>query len=303
MRRTLVAVVVGALLLAGCGEDDSGAQTVAVTDPATTQEPAPTTEAASDTTVAEEAALVPEVVCRGDDGEILFGYTSESSEPVVVEVGDANRLSGVASDANPLITTLFAPGSVDVAFWAFPPDGSSDDVVWTITGPDGVERSAAGGLTTEGCQDVFAAPAGAPALEVVGATLSADGESADVELRVTGLDEASVCNEAFTAEPRLVVINDGSALPTSFEPEATVNVGPLVESPDGASAQSRVYAFVLDQCSAAGVTAPSWSSEARHLNYGLAVCARLEEDATVTVSLTEGLCGLGGAGGTSIRPR
>ena len=301
MRRTFSAVIVGALLLVACGSDESSVDTVAIDAP-TTEAAAPTTEAAVGTTVAEAAALVPEAVCRGVDGEVYFGYTNESTEPVVVEEGDANSLSGAAADDNPLLTTLFAPGTVEVAFWAVPPPDSGDDVVWTLTGPDGVERTA---TTTEACPQDFPAFSDAePTLEVVGQTLAADGESADIDLQLVGLDETSVCNEALTAEPRLVVINEGTALPTSFEPEATVTVGPFSESARGGLlANTRVYAFVLEQCSAGGVTASSWSPELRRLNFGTEVCARLDDAGALTVELSEGLCDLGVTGGTGIRPR
>jgi hypothetical protein len=294
MRRTLSAVVAGALLLVACGSEESSVDTsVAATD-------APTTQASVGTTAA--AAIVPEAVCRGIDGEVYFGYTNRSSEPLVVEEGDANRLSGVAADDNPLLTTLFAPGSVEVAFWAVPPLDSGDDVVWTLTGPDGVERTA---TTTENCPDDFVAASDPePMIEVVGQTLSADGESADIGLRLTGLAETSVCNAAFTAEPRLVVINDGTALPTSFEPESTVTVGPFGESAGGGLlASTRVYAFVLERCSAAGETASSWSPELRSLNFGTEVCARLDDAGELSVELTPGLCDLGVTGGTGLRPR
>lgn len=301
MKRTLSSVVIGALVLLGCGSDESSVDTVGPTDPPTTEAAAATTEAAVDTTVAEAAALIPEAVCRGVDGEIYFGYTNESSEPVVVEEGDANQLSGGATEDNPLLTTLFAPGAVDIAFWAFPPEGSDGDVVWTLTGPDGVERTA---TTTETCPPEFLPVSdGEPTLEVVGQTLAPDGASADVELQLTGIDETSVCNEAFVAEPRLLVINEGTALPTSFEPEATVTVDPFVESTGGQLASTRVYAFVLEQCSAAGVTASSWSPELRSLNFGTDVCARLDDAGELTVELTEGSCDLPLAGGSSIRPR
>jgi hypothetical protein len=303
MKRTLAAVVVGALLLVSCGSDESSSATVVPSEPTSTEAAATTTDAAVvDTTVAEAAALVPEAVCRGVDGEVYFGYTNESSEPVVVEEGDANQLSGGAPDDNPLLTTLFAPGTVEVAFWAVPPEGSGDDVVWTLTGPDGVERTA---TTTEACPQDFPAVADPePVLEVVGQTLAADGASVDVDLRLVGLDETSVCSEGLTAEPRLVVINEGEALPTSFEPEATVTVGPFTESAAGGLlANTRVYAFVLEQCSAGDVTASSWSPELRRLNLGTEVCARLDDAGELSVELTEGLCDLGVTGGSGIRPR
>lgn len=313
MRKTVSAVVVGALLLVACGSDESSLDTVVPAEPTTTEPTtteATTTEAAAtttdaaavDTTVVEAAALVPEAVCRGVDGEVYFGYTNEASEPVVVDEGDANQLSGGAPDDNPLLTTLFAPGTVEVAFWAVPPEGSGDDVVWTLTGPDGVERTA---TTTEACPQDFPAIADpGPALEVVGQTLAADGASADIDLRLVGLDETSVCSEGLVAEPRLLVINEGTALPTSFEPDATVTVGPFTESAAGGLlASTRVYAFVLEQCSAGDVTASSWSPELRRLNFGTEVCARLDDAGELSVELTEGLCDLGVTGGSGIRPR
>jgi hypothetical protein len=303
MRRTLVALVVGTLLLVSCGSDDESAATVAATDPPTTEAAAPpTTEAAVDTTVAEAAALIPEAVCQGDGGEIYFGYTNESSEPVVVEEGDANQLSGVASDSNPLVPTLFAPGTVEIAFWAFAPENSTDDVIWTLTGPDGVERTAAGGPMTDGCPEFDLAADGLTP-EVVGSTLAADGESVDVELRVSGLDETSVCNEALVAEPRLVAINDGSVLPTAFEPEATLTLGPFVERPGfGRSAKTNVFVLVLEQCSGAGVTAASWSPDL--LPYGRCLTARFDDDGALVVDVEVSACSdLPLTGGTGIRPR
>jgi hypothetical protein len=303
MRQTVSAIVVGALLLVACGSDESSLDSVVPAEATTTEAAATTTEAAAvDTTVVEAAALVPEAVCRGVDGEVYFGYTNESSEPVVVEEGDANQLSGAAPDDNPLLTTLFAPGTVEVAFWAVPPEGSGDDVVWTLTGPDGTEHTA---TTTEACPQGFPAVSDpGPALEVVGQTLAADGASADIDLRLVGLDETSVCSEGLVAEPRLLVINEGTALPTSFDPEATVTVGPFSESARGGLlANTRVYAFVLEQCSADDVTASSWSPELRRLNFGVEVCARLDDAGELSVELTEGLCDLGVTGGSGIRPR
>lgn len=310
MRRTVAAVVIGSLLLLGCGSDEPSVETVAPSGAAedTTATPADTTVAAADTTVADVAALVPTAECRGGNGEIYFGYTNESSEPVVVVEGDTNLLSGVTPDDNPLLTTLFAPGTVEVAFWAFPVEDSGDEVVWTLTGPDGVERTASGGSATEPCPaDFLAADSDrVPTLEVAGQTLAADGESAEVDLRLVGIDETSVCNEAFAAEPVLVALNDGSAFPTAFEPEATLTLGQFVDSPSGGRlASTRVYALIVDQCSAAGATASSWFPPPvlDILTFGTEVCARLDDAGTLTVELTPGLCDLGVTGGSSLRPR
>jgi hypothetical protein len=309
MNRTLSVVVVGALMLLGCGSDETTeATTPALGSPADAATGPPPTEVPVAT--APAAPLTPRVVCQGNNAEIYFGYTNESSEPVVVPEGDDNRLTGVAPDDNPFVTTLFAPGDVEMAFWAFPVEGATEDIVWTLTGPDGVERAASGGLETERCPSDFLADVAdrVPTLELGDVALAADGQTADVQLRVTGVDETSVCNEAFTAEPALLTINEGAALPTGFEPEATFTLGPFEDGPDGTRvANTRAYVLALDQCAGAGVTASSWFPAPVvdiQPTFGTAVCATVDETGTLTVSLSPGLCGgLGGTGGSSVRPR
>jgi hypothetical protein len=299
------------MLLLACGSDSETAPTTP-TEPteaasaATTSAPPATTESTPATTDAPAAPITPEAVCVGSEGEVYFGYDNASAEPVVIAEGDANALSGVVPDDNPLLTTLFAPGRVDVAFWAYP-DGASD-IVWTLTGPDGVERTASGGSTTQPCPADFLVDVDdrSPAVEVVGQTLSADGEFVDVELRIAGLAETSVCNEAFVAEPLFAAIGDGSALPTSFAPDATVTLGPFNESAlGGRLATSTVYALIVDRCSAAGVTVESWplARAANELTFGTVICARLDDAGALTVELRVSPCDLPATGGQSIRPR
>lgn len=302
MRRPVAALVIGSLLLLSCGSDESSVETVVLSTTAVDATAPP-----ADTTVADVGALVPTAVCQGFNGEVYFGYTNESSEPIVVAEGADNALDGVTPDDNPLLTSLFAPGTVEVAFWAFPVEGSEADVVWTLTGPDGVERTASGGLATAPCPaDFLATVDRLPTLEVADAALAADGESAQVDLRLNGIDATSVCNEAFTAEPALVSIDDGSAFPTAFEPEVTLTLGPFAESANGGRlASTRVYALIVDQCVGAGVTASSWFPPPAldRLSFGTEVCARLDDAGTLAVDLTGGSCDLGITGGSSIRPR
>jgi hypothetical protein len=318
MKRATVALLVSSvLLLIGCGSDGENAGSTATDASVPTTSVAPETSAAPDTTDttdttpstdAPAAALTPEAVCVGNNAEVYFGYDNASAEPIAIAEGDANQLSGVDAADNPLLTTLFAPGRVDVAFWAYPDADAGADVVWTLTGPDGIERTASGGSATEPCPDDFLADADdrSPAVEVVGQTISDDGESVDVELRLTGVDETSVCNEAFTAEPLFASIGDGSALPTGYEPEATVTAGPFLDSSMGGQlATNTVYALIVDRCSGAGVTAASWplAPAANALTFGTVICARLDDAGELTVELKESPCDLGATGGVSIRPR
>jgi hypothetical protein len=304
------------MLLLGCGSDGESAQTTPTDSteaaPAATTSAAPAapeTTGSAPAVDAPPAPLTPEAVCVGNYGEVYFGYDNASAEPVIIAEGDANQLSGVNVDDNPLLTTLFAPGKVDVAFWAYPDLDSESDVVWTLTGPDGVERTASGGFTTEPCAADFLADADdrSPAVEAVGQTIAADGESADVELRLTGVDETSVCNEAFDAEPLFASIGDGTALPTAFEPEATVTVGPFFEDGAGGQrAEATVYALIVDRCSYEGVTAEAWplAPGANELTYGTVICARLDDAGALTVEVKVSFCGLPPTtGGQSIRPR
>jgi len=319
MRKTVLIGVACSLLLLGCGSDaqtgETGATSAPVDSVATPVDSVATSVATPvDSLAATDAgtALTPVAFCAGNEGEIYFGYDNESSEVVVVAEGDANRLSGAVPDDNPLLTTLFAPGAVDVAFWAYPDDPDGDDVVWSLTGSDGVERTASGGeATTPGCPAEFATidDDRTPAIEVVGQTLSADGESVEVQLRLVGVDGTSVCNAAFDPEPVLASIGDGSALPTGFDPDATVTAGPLsvstVSTDGGQVASTVVYALVVDQCSGAGVTAASWSpapAMSGLISGTTFVCARLDDAGELTVELLPS-CDLPLTGGSSLRPR
>jgi hypothetical protein len=312
MKRTTVGLLVTSLLLLGCGSDAEDAQTRSTNLPDATSAPttsaAPETTESAPTTDAPAAPLTPEAICVGNDGDIYFGYDNASAEPVIIPEGDANQLSGVDTEDNPLLTTLFAPGKVDAAFWAYTDGGS--DVVWTLTGPDGVERTASGGSASEPCAADFLADLDdrSPAVELVGQTLSADGQFADVELRLVGIDETSVCNDAFEAEPLFASIGAGPALPTAFEPDATVTVGPLVDSTlGGRRASIRVDSPIVDRCSYADVTAEAWpialAPEVNRLTFGTYICAGLDDAGALTVELQESPCGLPATGGVSIRPK
>ncbi len=305
MRQLIVVVGCLSLLAVGCGDDDETSATTPATTPATTAESPPPSAPGS-----TAAALVPEVICMGSDGEVYFAYDNESGDVVVVPGGDANSLTAGTVDDNPLLTTLFAPGRVDPAFWAFP--AGADPLVWTLVGPDGVERTATNdslGACPPGYPGELVDDPRTPALEIVRQKLSADGTSVEVQLELVGVPETSVCNPAFESEPVLVSIGDATSLPTAYEPTATVVAGPFEDAPSGGQyAPIRVYPLVVDQCSSEGVTVQSWSAadEMRRLTIvptAPTYCARVDDSGTLTVTMYDACEGLPGTGGSSIRPK
>jgi hypothetical protein len=304
MRQTLVAVGCVSLLVVGCaGDDESVATTTAAASP-TAASPAPSAQGSVG------AALVPEAVCVGDNDEVFFAYDNASSDVVVVAEGDANSLTAGAADDNPLMTTLFAPGRVDPAFWAFP--AGEDPLVWTLVGPDGVERMAAAddslGACPPGYPDDAVDDPRRPELEIFAYEISPDRTQVEVFLELSGVPETSVCNPAFEPGPVLVSIGDGTEAPTRYAPRTSVVLGPFTKSPQSGDmvAPGYLHPLVVDQCSAAGVTMRTWSAaEAlRRLTFVSstpAVCARLDDAGDLTVSLYESCDGPPTTGG-SIRP-
>ena len=290
LHRTLVAF---ALVAASCGSDAG---------------PAATTEgAASVETEAPAAAVIPIAVCEGHLLRLYFGYENQGAVPIHIPTGAANELTGGHPGDNPLATTLFAPGRVEVAFWAFAPDGGGT-LEWTITGSDGVARTARADASLPPCPDGFPADGtgddGAPTLITTG-VLSAAGDAVEFQIELTGLDETSVCPAGLTPGPVLASVGDGSSFPDGIETSASVvaRLLPDTSGLGGQLASTLVVPIVVDQCTAAGVTARSWRTAGRDaLNVDVQVCGRVDATGTLTVDQTLGSCGLPGTGGSSIRP-
>lgn len=253
--------------------------------------------------------LIPEV-CWGPQGA-YFGFDNQSSAPVVVPERAGNRLDGGLADDNPLRTTLFAPGRTVLAFWVVP--GVDDSakpppIIWTLTGPDGVERSATADDSTPQCADGTGEPNDADPrladLTVSDEAVTPAGDSVALTVTVTGVPDLSICNAAFTAE-QVGISLDAATLPTQSDPARSfiLPLGPATMRP-GRVASTQVVANVVDRCSFDGLTYSSWpiTQPFATLGQGVTVCAWVDESGALSIEMTPGLCELGVTGGSRNRP-
>jgi hypothetical protein len=259
-------------------------------------------------TTAPVTALIPQV-CWGDEGAD-FGFDNRSSVPVAVPAGEGNRLDGGIADDNPLHTTLFAPGRTAFAFWVVPvvdDSGARSPIVWTLTGPDGVERSATADDSTPGCDDALAAAADdsrVPELVVSDESITPAGDAVALTVAVAGVPDLSVCNQAFNAEPVGISL-DEATLPTVADRTASYTL-PLqaASTRPGRLASVRIVANIVDRCSYDGLTVSTWpvARQFTTLGNGVTVCAWVDDAGILSVELTPGLCELGVTGGARNRP-
>lgn len=296
MRRWLSLVFVLALGVAACSDDGAETTTSAAV-------------AAASNESAASGALIPEV-CFGSAGA-FFGYDNQSTVPVVVPEGPLNQLDGGVADDNPMRTTLFAVGRTTAAFWVVPEGLDSESiapVVWTITGPDGEERSATFDDATPPCDTELLEPNALDPrladLEGSNASVSADGTTVTLTATVVGVPELSVCNSAFTAEPVSITL-DPSVLPTANEPSATFTL-PLqpASTRPGQVASVTVVANIVDRCTYDGLTVAAWpvTQPFLTLGFGVTVCAWVDESGALSLEVTPGLCEFGVTGGARTRP-
>ena len=128
------------------------------------------------------------------------------------------------------------------------------------------------------------------------------------DVTLTGVPATSVCNGAFTAEPALVGLGDGSALPTGYETTATVTLplrDPILQGVTYTKiAELVTYGLVVDRCSYDGTTVTSWPAPTAifSLAFGSVFCAQLGDDGTLTTFETDASCELSFTGGSPSRP-
>lgn len=255
-------------------------------------------------------AITPVAECYGvRDFAIHFGYVNDNATPVVIPANDGNQVSGADPADNPMATTLFAPGPVSHAFWTYA--AGDDPVVWSLTGPDGVTRTASGTVETlPQCENPIA-PAGDTRQPEVSATaqLSADSTEVTFDVTLAGVPTTSVCTGGLTPEPALVGLGDGSALPTGYDTSASVTLplrDPVLQDVAYTKiAELVIYAYVVDQCSFAGTTVSSWpaAEQMARLAFGSVFCAELGDDGSITTRKADASCEFSFTGGTPIRPR
>lgn len=278
MKRTFLALGAIVLVLVSCSTTD---ETLAPAAPPAVErnvavEAAPAPDAPLPATD-HAAAITPELLCVDNDGWAFFAYDNDADEPVIIELGSDNELTGAVDDDEPFVTFLFAPGRVSPAFRAFGVDGAAP--VWSVTSPDGETRTA-GTDDAVPCTPELLSPTvpddRVPGFEVSAPRLLADGVTVEFDVTLVGVPETSVCHPAFDPEPARIRIDDGVGGDVS-EGTSGTRSGPLFEAlsaKDGArTANVVIAALVVDRCTYDGVTAESWPSGLfMQLEYGYAAC-------------------------------
>jgi hypothetical protein len=199
---------------------------------------------------------VPEAVCFdpfSDERDVAFAYTNEATSAIVLEAAASVSTGSDPADA-PLLPRVFAPGRVSPAVWLSSADSQFPS--WSITGPDGVTRTATAGADTPECTPALLARTTPdprqPTVTLQEATPSADGAAFAVTFTVTGVD-TSVCPEGLQPEPVQIVWTDGETSQDGGNTFVTT-----VTRAAGNISYASVRVAVFDQCSSGGVTQPSW---------------------------------------------
>ncbi len=234
------------------------------------------------------APLVPEVVCVTEDFFVSFAYDNQSDAVVVLDPAD-NVLSGTAADDEPFVPTHFAPGRSAAVFSAIP-EGEPTAVTWELTGPDGVTRSATPTADTPSCADLtsrMSTDTRTPEL-VTSAEFDEATNQVTLDLELTGVPPASVCNEAF--EPSSAIIrferDNGEVLAEGTTLTMTSEVAG--EAGSGRVASFDVSVVVIDRCTYDGTTFSSWPGGAFvDLFYIGGLCVDVEGTAP---EVSEGAC-------------
>jgi hypothetical protein len=174
---------------------------------------------------------------------------------------------------------------------------------WTVTGPDGVSRTAAADADTPRCTDDLLAPTTGDdrTPEMVASEPEPSGaDTVEVTFSVAGVPETSVCPAGLEAEPVSLTWDDGST-GSELTRTATFGVFTTVDGLDAAATAAGLT--VLDVCEFEGTTQRIWPGRAfESLYVGASVCAARQGERTVTVA-TEAQCpGVAPTGGGRSRP-
>ena len=133
------------------------ATTVVTEEPTETPTTVVTEEPTATATTQTFAPVRPVLECVAllDSGnyEARFGYLNENSTVITIPVGPDNRFSPNPQDRGQ--TTEFQPGRVMISFEV---QFNGNNLVWTLTGPDGKTRTATASSNSKPCQDETPTP-------------------------------------------------------------------------------------------------------------------------------------------------
>ena len=246
-------------------------------------------------------------MCINFNAATYFGYRNEADQVVSVDPA-SSAVAGAEPDDEAYVPTLFAPGRVSPAFYVFAVDPEIP-VSWTITGTDGVGRTATSDPQVPECTDELLQPTvpdeRTPSIEIGAPQLSADGSTVTIETTAVGVPRLSVCADGLTAEPASVRMDDGNGGSTTAGNVSQWTADVLTFQPEGRRvATFIVSALVVDRCSGADVTQSSWPNGAfDDMRNGLTICATVTNTTVSIDSFYGGLCGgLAPTGGARIRP-
>ena len=334
-RRVLAVLLTGAAL-AACGSDSArttesepgGSSVVSTALPAVTQpsqvvatEPAtPTTEPAPESAASEVGALVPEVLCVTsgldgfDEANVFFAVDNQSSTPVVVADPAANLLAGVGSPGdnvdNPLVPTVFGLGRTSPAFSAV---SRSDSVSWSLTGPDGVTRTATATIDSPVCSDdVLKSSIGDDREYLLNVAIESSEGTPPTEVSVTATPVdvttlTSRCGAGLEALPTETWYLVNTELQSIDEPLQLQMEPPLVPGVRATLVASAYVDYVVvDRCAFDGVESRQWPMGPNYTEFGY---SDLSPEVCVTYDGTElrlddftPCPGLPLTGGSRVRP-
>lgn len=306
--RRLLALGSCLLLVAACSDSDSKSSATSASTSVTASTAAVTSAPAQ-----PAAAITPEVLCVANPGsgdgpqDYAFAYTSDATEPVVLDAAASSVANGQEADLV-FVPVLFAPGRVSPAFFVSG-DGSDTPPSWTIIGTDGVSRTATPDESTPQCVDdvtlLQRTPPDPrqPIVQVDDVSVNADG-NVEFSTTLVGAD-TSACPDGLDAQPTAITWDDGNGNLITEGPTAQWTTGPLQPQYAATTPIAHVAVLVIDTCSYGDVSQTVWPGGVFDGLYtGVYICV-VDDGGTLKASTSQddsGCTGLPNTGGDRIRP-
>lgn len=192
---------------------------------------------------------------------------------MAIPAGDNNAVEGGDQGDDPLVPTVLAPGEVAPAFFVRDLDLQSETVTWSVTGPDGVRRSATSDLSSdpECTADLIRSPLDDKRAPRLAYAYTVGTTTATIIATVVGVGPTSICPTGLELRPPLVWIErsgvDGSTgVSTGATTQVVVPLEPSTDPVTGLPvtvAAQDFRATVADVCAAAGSTSRARRSRRR----------------------------------------